>query len=591
VAIQVLPSQLIDQIAAGEVVERPASVVKELVENSLDAGARKVAVEIVGGGARLIRVTDDGAGIPEGELALALSRHATSKIASLDDLEALMTLGFRGEALPSIGSVSRMKITSRVRGTEHASSITCDGGELGEVRPAPHPFGTCIEVRDLFFNTPARRKFQRSEKTETGHVDTVLKNLALARPDVELSLASNDRPMLRLGAALDRAEQEARIATLCGAEFLAHARHFERDIEGVRIEGWLAAPAFSRSQPDMQYTFVNRRFVRDKLLRHAVRLGFKDVMFQARQPAFVVFLELDPRRVDANAHPAKLEIRFRDSNLVHEFVFRTVEAALASTLESGAHDTRPPVPSAAFAARAHRHGPNDQLFQEALALHAQEVRDYVPLYQRLHAPPREQSRADAAAVPPLGYALAQLAGIYVLAENSDGLIIVDMHAAHERITYERMKAALGTDKLRSQSLLVPVTLDVGSREADLVEERGGDLEVLGFSLVRRGPGRIAVQAIPLLLEGSDVEPLVRDLLSDLAESDGAERVEAAVDELLATLACHAAVRANRRLTLEEMNALLREMERTERSDACNHGRPTWTRVTLADLDRLFLRGQ
>jgi DNA mismatch repair protein MutL len=590
VAIQVLPSQLIDQIAAGEVVERPASVVKELVENSLDAGARSVAVEIAAGGARLVRITDDGIGIPPGELALALSRHATSKIASLDDLEALATLGFRGEALPSIGSVSRMKITSRVAGAEHAYSISCDGGELGEVRPAPHPYGTCIEVRDLFFNTPARRKFQRSEKTETGHVDTVVKNLALARFDVEFGLASNERPTLRLGAAHDRAEQEARIAALCGAEFLEHARHFRREIEGLRIEGWLAAPAFSRSQPDMQYTFVNRRFVRDKVLRHAVRLGYQDVLFQARQPAFVVFLELDPRRVDANAHPAKLEIRFRDSNLVHEFVFRTVEAALASTLEAGGNDVRPPVPTAAFAARAQFRAATAPLLQEPLALHSHQVREYVPLYQRLHARTPTPVVANAA-IPPLGYALAQLSGIYVLAENSDGLIIVDMHAAHERITYERMKAALGSDKLKSQTLLVPVTLEVGSREADLVEERGADLEALGFSLVRRSPGRIAVQAIPLLLDGSDVEALVRDLLSDLAESKGAERVEAAVNELLATLACHAAVRANRRLTLDEMNALLREMERTERSDACNHGRPTWTRVSLADLDRLFLRGQ
>jgi DNA mismatch repair protein MutL len=549
-----------------------------------------VAVEIAAGGARLVRITDDGIGIPPGELALALSRHATSKIATLDDLEALATLGFRGEALPSIGSVSRMKITSRVAGAEHAYSISCDGGELGEVRPAPHPYGTCIEVRDLFFNTPARRKFQRSEKTETGHVDTVVKNLALARFDVEFGLASNERPMVRLGAAHDRAEQEARIAALCGAEFLEHARHFRREIEGLRVEGWLAAPAFSRSQPDMQYTFVNRRFVRDKVLRHAVRLGYQDVLFQARQPAFVVFLEVDPRRVDANAHPAKLEIRFRDSNLVHEFVFRTVEAALASTLESGGDDARSPVPGAAFAARAQFRAGTAPLLQEPLALHSHQVREYVPLYQRLHARTSEPVAANAA-VPPLGYALAQLSGIYVLAENNDGLIIVDMHAAHERITYERMKAALGSDKLKSQTLLVPVTLEVGSREADLVEERGADLEALGFSLVRRAPGRIAVQAIPLLLEGSDVEALVRDLLSDLAESKGAERVEAAVNELLATLACHAAVRANRRLTLDEMNALLREMERTERSDACNHGRPTWTRVTLADLDRLFLRGQ
>ena len=590
-AIQILPSQLIDQIAAGEVVERPASVVKELVENSLDAGARSIAVEIAGGGARLIRVTDDGAGISPDELALALSRHATSKIASLDDLEALATMGFRGEALPSIGSVARMKITSRIPGAEHGWSVSCDGGEIGEVRPAPHPLGTCIEVRDLFFNTPARRKFQRSEKTEAGHVDTVLKNLALARFDVEFGLVSNERPVLRLAAAHDRAEQEARIEALCGAEFLAHARHFRREIEGLRLEGWLAAPAFSRSQPDMQFTFVNRRFVRDKVLRHAVRLGYQDVLFQARQPAFVVFLELDPRRVDANAHPAKLEIRFRDSRLVHEFVFRTVEAALATTVESAGLDAQPPVPSAAFAARARGHGGTAQPLQETLALNAHAMGEYVPLYERLHSRASPPAVADADGTPPLGYALGQLSGIYVLAENRDGLIIVDMHAAHERITYERLKTALGADKLKAQTLLVPVTVDVASREADLVEERGGELEALGFTLVRRGPARIAVQAIPLLLEGSDVESLVRDLLSDLAESKGAERVEAVVNELLATLACHAAVRANRRLSLEEMNALLREMERTERSEACNHGRPTWTRVTLADLDRLFLRGQ
>ncbi len=587
-AIQVLPSQLIDQIAAGEVVERPASVVKELVENAMDARARSIAVEIQGGGARLIRVTDDGIGIARDELTLALSRHATSKIGSLDDLEALVTLGFRGEALPSIASVSRMTITSRVPRAEHAWSVTSEGGELGAIRPAAHPHGTCVEVRDLFYNTPARRKFQRSEKTEAGHVDTVLRNLALARSDLEFSLVSNDRPALRLGAARDRAEQEARIAALCGAEFLDHARHFEREIEGLRVEGWLAAPAFSRSQPDMQYTFVNRRFVRDKVLRHAVRLGYQDVLFQARQPAFVVFLELDPRRVDVNAHPAKLEIRFRDSNLVHEFVFRTVEAALASTLDSNGA-AQPPVPGSAFGLRAQASAGGAPAWQSALALGAREIREYVPLYERLHS--HAPARADAAATPPLGYALAQLSGIYVLAENSDGLIIVDMHAAHERITYERLKASLAAEKLKSQPLLVPVTLEVGSHEAELVEERGSDLELLGFSLVRRGPASVAVQAIPLLLEGSDVEPLIRDLLSDLAESKGAERVEAAVNELLATLACHAAVRANRRLTVEEMNALLREMERTERSEACNHGRPTWTRVTLADLDRLFLRGQ
>jgi len=588
VAIQVLPSQLIDQIAAGEVVERPASVVKELVENSLDAGAHSIGVEIAAGGTRLIRVTDNGVGIAADELRLALSRHATSKIASLDDLERLATLGFRGEALPSIGSVARMRITSRVAGAEHGWSVACEGGELDEPKPAPHAFGTTIEVRDLFYNTPARRKFQRSEKTEAGHVEATLRHLALARFDVQFDFKNNERAAWKLALAQERAAQEARIEALCGAEFLASARYVSRSIEGLRLWGWLAAPAFSRSQADMQYTFVNGRVVRDKLLRHAVRLGYQDVLFQARHPAFVLFLELDPRRVDANAHPAKLEIRFRDSSLVHDFVYRTVETALASTLSSGERDAPPPVLGAAFAASARLalQAPS----QAGLALPLSEVRERASLYHRLHARTAAPDAADGE-VPPLGFALAQLAGVYVLAANRDGLIVVDMHAAHERITYERLKRDLETHTLKSQALLVPVSVAVGATEADLVEECAAELESLGFLRVRRGPTTISVAAIPLALEGSDVEPLLRDLLSDLAAGQGAKRVEAAVNELLATMACHAAVRANRRLSVDEMNALLREMERTERSEACNHGRPTWTQVTLGDLDRLFLRGQ
>jgi DNA mismatch repair protein MutL len=588
VAIQILPSQLIDQIAAGEVVERPASVVKELVENSLDAGARAIEVAIEGGGARLIRIMDDGCGIAPNELALALSRHATSKIASLEDLEALLSMGFRGEALPSIGSVSHLSITSRTAGAEHAWRIACDGGEVGAPRPAAHGFGTTIEVRDLFFNTPARRKFQRAEKTEASHVDNVVQNLALARFDVEFTFKSNDRVVWHLPPAADRAAQERRIAELCGNEFLEHARHFERSIEGLRIAGWLAAPAFSRSQADLQFTFVNRRFVRDKLLRHAVRLGYQDVLFGSRHPAFVLFIELDPRRVDVNAHPAKLEIRFRDSRLVHDFVFRSVEAALAATIESAPAPT-PPVLGTDLA-------PRDQsrytaARQESLELRSGAVAEFVPLFARLHSRPPPAAVPGDAAVPPLGYALAQLSGIYVLAENSAGLVVIDMHAAHERITYEKLKRDLAASKLTAQTLLVPVRLDVAAREADLVEEHATALAALGFEIVRRGPTQIAVQSVPLVLEGSDVAPLVRDVLSDLAQSQGPERIEAVINEMLATMACHGAVRANRRLTLAEMNALLREMERTERSEACNHGRPTWTQVTLADLDRLFLRGQ
>jgi DNA mismatch repair protein MutL len=596
VAIRFLSSQLIDQIAAGEVVERPASVVKELVENSLDAGARSITVDVEGGGANLIRVTDDGSGIPRDELALALSRHATSKIATLDDLEELVSMGFRGEALPSIASVSRLTLTSRVAGDEHAWQIAGSGGELGTPRPAARAPGTTVEVRDLFFNTPARRKFQRSAKTELAHVDSVLRNLALARLDVALELKSNGRTVFALPAVAGRAGHERRVAAICGDEFMQHARHVSRSIQGLSLHGWLAAPSFSRSQADMQFTFVNDRFVRDKLLRHAVRLGYRDVLFQARQPAYVVHVELDPRRVDVNAHPAKLEIRFRDSQLVHDFVFRTVEAALASTIENAADvAAAAPVLGAELASRG---GPVPLPYggteQSRLALAAPaSVKDYVPLYDRLHVRPKaaEADAGGAAAVPPLGYALAQLAGVYVLAQNASGLIIVDMHAAHERITYERLKTALAAQRLQPRPLLVPIGLEVSAREADLVEEFGDELRAVGLDVLRRGPHHIAVSAVPALLEGENVESMLRDVLSDLGDGQGIGRVEARSDELLATMACHAAVRANRRLSIEEMNALLREMERTERSEACNHGRPTWTAVTLEDLDRLFLRGQ
>jgi DNA mismatch repair protein MutL len=590
VAIRILPSQLIDQIAAGEVVERPASVVKELVENSLDAGARSIAVDVEGGGASLIRVSDDGAGIARDELELALSRHATSKIATLDDLEGLLSMGFRGEALPSIASVSRLTLTSRDRDASHAWQVVCDGGELGVARPAARPCGTTVEVRDLFYNTPARRKFQKSEKTELAHVDAVLRNLALARFDVELKLTSHGRTVFALPAAGGREEQERRVAEVCGAEFMHHARYFERAVEGIGLRGWLAAPAFSRSQADMQFTFVNDRYVRDKLLRHAVRLGYQDVLFQARQPAYVLHVAIDPRRVDVNAHPAKLEIRFRDSQLVHDFVFRTVEAVLASTLDvAGDVAAAAPVHGERLVGTAAHYA---DARQSALGLRPPAVRDYLPVHERLHGVPSTlPPPAGEAPVPPLGFALAQLGGIYVLAQNTGGLIIVDMHAAHERITYERLKEALAAERLQAQPLLVPVSFEVSAREADLAEQFAAELAAVGLDVVRRGPRLIAVRAVPLLLDAGDVEAMVRDVLSDLADGRGVGRVEAIGNELLATMACHAAVRASRRLTVDEMNALLREMERTERSEACNHGRPTWTQVTLEELDRLFLRGQ
>ena len=593
-SIRVLPSELIDQIAAGEIVERPASAVKELLENSLDAGARCIELEVRAGGIRLIRVRDDGIGIPREELALALSRHATSKISSLRELENVNTLGFRGEALPSIASVAQLRLISCAHGEESGWSIESESAAASAPKPAAHPPGTTVEVRDLFFNTPARRKFLKTERTEFAHVDTVLRSLALARFDVEWRLKHNDRVTLSLPPATDRERQEARLAKVCGGTFLEHARYFERETEGLRLRGWLAEPTFSRSQADMQYTFVNGRFVRDKVLRHAVRLGYEDVLFHGRQPAYVVFLQLDPRRVDVNAHPSKLEIRFRDSGLVHDFVHRTVDAALASRLDSDQQGTSQP--PARFAGRqpdpARRSVSSaGRSEQPDLRLGARrlDVRDVVGLYEKLHTRPELPPAGPE--MPPLGFAVGQLLGIYILAQNADGLIIVDMHAAHERIAYERLKQQLKPSGLQSQPLLAPISLKVAEREAQAVETAREDLERLGFSATRRGVDEVRISAVPLLLEGTAVEPLFRDVLADVLNNDGAHRIEAAMDQLLATMACHNAVRANRQLEVMEMNALLREMESTERADRCNHGRPTWTLITVAELDRLFLRGQ
>ena len=593
-AIRILSSELIDQIAAGEIVERPASAVKELVENSLDAGARRVELEIRSGGTRLIRVRDDGIGIPKDQLALALSRHATSKIASLEELESVASLGFRGEALPSIASVAQFRLVSRAEGAESAWSVECNGGVAEAPRPAAHPPGTTVEVRDLFFNTPARRKFLKTERTESSHVDSMLRSMALARFDVEWRLQNNSRTTLSLPPALGREQQEARLARVCGERFLEHARYFERTSEDLEIMGWLAEPTFSRSHADMQYTFVNGRSVRDKVLRHAVRLGYEDVLFHGRQPAYVIFLRLDPGRVDVNAHPSKLEIRFRDSGLVHGFVHHTVEAALGRRLDDGQQDRSPP-PARLPGSRArsgHDVQPSARRSEQGrmrLDTRQLDIREGTRLYDMLHAAPRSKPVADGA--PPLGYAVGQLLGIYILAQNADGLVIVDMHAAHERITYEQFKEQFKVSGLKSQPLLIPVTAKVAESEAEAVEVSQRELKRLGFEVTRRGLDEVRIEAIPLMLEGSSVEPLFRDVVADLVNNAGAHRVESAVDEVLATMACHGSVRANRQLEIDEMNALLREMEATERADRCNHGRPTWTQVTVAELDRLFLRGQ
>ncbi len=585
--IRPLPSQLVNQIAAGEVVERPASVVKELVENSLDAGARSIRVEVEQGGIRLIRVRDDGRGMEPDELPLALARHATSKIATLEDLEAVGTLGFRGEALPSIASVSRLRLISRTPESGHGWQLEGAGG-AGPV-PAAHPPGTTVEVRDLFHNVPARRKFLRTEKTEFRHIDQLVRRIALARFDVAFELVHNGRALFRLPPAGERPAREARLATLLGSAFVEHSLHLEHERAGLRLSGWVGLPAFARAQPDLQLLYVNGRLVRDKLVGHAVRQAYQDVLYHGRHPAWVLYLEIDPRQVDVNVHPAKQEVRFRDGRGVHDFVFRTLETVLARgpLPEAPAPDADasavPPEPAAERPEPA----------QGGLAL---AVADSAPGYapSRVRAPlspaPAPQPAA-AAETPPLGHALAQLHGVYILAQNRSGLVVVDMHAAHERITYERLKRAWAQERLRSQPLLVPLPVKVGPAEAELAMEHRAWMERLGLEVDRLDDETLVVRAVPALLEGADAEALLRDLLSELAEHGTADGLRAAIDEVLATMACHGSVRANRRLTLEEMEALLRQIEATERSGQCNHGRPTWVQLEMEALDRLFLRGR
>jgi len=586
--IQQLPSHLINQIAAGEVVERPASVVKELVENSLDAGASSVHVDIVAGGQKLIRIRDNGAGIPKDEISLALSRHATSKISSLDDLEAVVSLGFRGEALPSIASVARLTLCSKVSDDESAWQVDVDNGEVSDPKPAAHPNGTSIEVHDLFFNTPARRRFLRTERTEFGHIEKWIRRLALSRPDVAFTLTHNRRTVLQIGAADSEGERLARISKICGEAFAGQAIYLEHVTEGIALSGWVGLPTFNRSQPDMQYWFVNGRSISDKTLSHAARHAYRDVLFHGRYPAYVLSLTMDPKGVDANAHPAKHEVRFRDGRRVHGVVSQAVEVAL--------QDTRPGGHSV-VSAPAHV---SNSYNQSAMALSGSHqpgsgaVRESLAAYRALSgsAPVAAMNpETGQAQIPPLGFAVAQIAGVYVLSENSNGLVIVDMHAAHERILYEKLKRGYDDKAVVRQPLLVPTAVAVAESEADLVEEHKEMLGGLGLVIDRAGPTSLVVREVPALLKSSDAEGLLRDVLSDIAEAGRSNRVEDACHDFLATMACHTSIRANRQLTLEEMNALLREMETTDRADQCNHGRPTWTTITMAELDRLFLRGQ
>jgi len=603
--IRILEPRLANQIAAGEVVERPASVVKEAVENSLDAGARRIDIDIEAGGTRLIRIRDDGRGIAGRDLSLALARHATSKISSIEDLEAVGSLGFRGEALASIASVSRLTLTSNTaEGSADGQQAQCDGRDMAvSVAPAPHPRGTTLEVRDLFYNTPARRKFLRTDKTEFGHLHEVIKRQALSRPDVTFTLRHNGKQSLQLNAADSESEQRRRVANICGVEFSEHAVPIERQAGSFRLWGWVAEPTFSRSQADLQYFFVNGRVIRDKLVTHAIRQAYRDVLFHGRHPAFVLFFELDPAGVDVNVHPTKHEVRFRDSRGVHDFLFGTLSRALA--------DVRPGQPAASVAEPIQEAMP-DQLGiglatgglpnqpmpasnPAAVSMGAISGRPSSAVAAAFGGWPRREDTAlsepRSGDVPPLGFAVAQLHGVYILAENQHGLVLVDMHAAHERITYERLKRARDGGGITRQPLLVPVTLAVSSREAAIAAEQADDLASLGLLIEAVGEEAVVCRELPAALKDADVEALVRDVLGDLLEFGTSDRVASSLDELLSTLACHTSVRANRRLTLPEMNALLRDMEETERSGQCNHGRPTWTQLDMTDLDKLFLRGR
>jgi len=601
--IRGLPAHLVNQIAAGEVIERPASVVKELAENSLDAGAGRIRIEVDGGGERRIRITDDGRGIAPDEIGLALKPHATSKIASLDDLEAVASLGFRGEALASIASVSRLSLGSRPAGADAGMRIECDGGRTGEVEPFATPTGTVIEVRDLFFNTPARRKFLKTERTEYNHIDELVKRLALARMDVAFELSHNGKASRNLPGAADEPARLSRVERVCGGDFVDSALSIDTEHSGLRLHGWIARPSFSRSQADMQYFFVNGRLVRDRLVSHAVRQAYSDVLYSGRHPAYVLMLEIDPARVDVNVHPQKTEVRFRDGRLVHDFLFSMLNRALAETRAGGAaHSEASRFTEASrsregrsFEAQTGRESwPGSSPARQAgLGL---SVSESISRYGQLaESAGRESAQAGApeadANIPPLGFAVAQIHGVYVLAQNGHGLVIVDMHAAHERITYERMKSAWTEDRIRAQPLLVPESLSCSAREVAALEHHADDLGRLGFELTAAGPESVLARAVPALLANADKAGLVRDVLADLVELGQSRRVEQAVDELLSTAACHGSVRANRSLSIAEMNALLRDMERTERSDQCNHGRPTWVQLDMAQLNKLFLRGR
>jgi len=608
--IHQMPHQLINQIAAGEVVERPSSVIKELLENSLDADAKKIEIDVEQGGIKLIRISDNGSGIHKDDMALALSRHATSKIRNLDDLEHVNSLGFRGEAVPSIASISRLVITSATEGDD-GWQVIGDGSEKEiEQKPAAHKQGTTIEVRDLFFNVPARRKFLKTEKTEFKHLDDVIKRIALSRFDISLSLTHNRKSIRQFRAATDKAGQERRVAEICGKSFIEQSVYIEHEAPGIngglKIWGWIALPTFSRSQADLQYFYVNGRMVKDRVVTHAVRQAYQDVLYHGRHPAYILFFELDPVLVDVNAHPTKSEVRFRESRTVHDFLYRSIHDAIAKIKpeQNGQHPgySQDGLGGDASSAYAQPSSPVNTGYSNAGYTPQQSsmslaVEEQIAAYSQLAS---SQSRAeisdnstteDDQTYPPLGFAKAQIHGIFILAENRDGLVIVDMHAAHERITYERLKYAYDGEGISSQPLLVPIDIDVSEKEADFVEAELTFFKDIGMEVDRSGPQTVRIRQIPVLLNKTNAEALLRDVLSDFSVHGRSDRIKNMMNEVLGTMACHGSVRANRQLTIPEMNALLRDMESTERSGQCNHGRPTWVQMNVSQIDKLFMRGQ
>jgi len=603
--IQLLPDHLINQIAAGEVIERPASVVKELVENALDAGATQIEIEIEQGGKRRIRVRDNGMGIARDELALALGRHATSKIASLEDLEHIASLGFRGEALASIASISRLTLSSSTSESRHGWQLSSNQGVISELQPASGERGTLIDVLDLFYNTPARRKFLRTDNTEYKHIDELIKRLALARRHCAFELKHNGKVTRLMPVTTDAEQMNKRVALVNGREFVENSMVVENKRDGLLLHGWVARPTYSRSQADQQYFFVNGRMVKDRLIAHAVRRAFQDVLFHGRHPAFVLYLEIDPALVDVNVHPQKHEVRFRNGRETHNFIYSSLHHMLADTRPLNPENSETSAGSAASGSSsggwvgnvggsrplAHigQSGSASLPMRESLAAYANLTA--VPSQVAEGMPPTNPGEENHADGPPLGYALGQLHGIFILAENSQGLVLVDMHAAHERITYELLKQAVATSAPQAQQLLVPMSLHVSETEIQAVEQFEDEFSRLGFQLSVSGPSSLLVRQVPVQLQDANLDQLVRDVLADFVSLGGSSRIQEQQNEILSTMACHGSVRANRRLNITEMNALLRQMEATERSDQCNHGRPTWVQVDLKSLDRLFLRGQ